>query len=366
MDVPVNAYGLILAGGGGTRLWPRSRQKTPKHLLNLFGDVTMLQMAVDRLSAVLPRERIIIITHKDHLEQAKNQVQDLPSENWIVEPQAKNTALAMGMAAANIYKRDPRAIILNSYADHLITNVEEFKKVMTTALVAIEEHPDNLLTIGIKPTFPHTGLGYIKVGGEIDSNTSYEVKVCECLGFKEKPDLATAQEFLESGNYVWNSGFYCWSALALFKALERYSPDIYSLVSEVLQATTNDTQSLIEELYTRAENIQIDYAVSEKADNMLVIAAEFDWSDVGDWKVVYDLGKKDDLNNMINSTSDVVNISTQNTLIQGSSKLIATVGVDNLVIVDTGDVLLVCNKDTTQDVKKLVEKLKELKKDQYL
>ncbi len=364
-EVSPHDYVVILAGGGGTRLWPKSRQKLPKHLLQLVGEETMLQLTYQRIVKILPKEKIFIITHKDHLVDAQEQLPDLPKDNWIVEPKAKNTALAMGVAAAYIYKKDPEAVIINSPADHIINDQVEFEKAYHAALKAAETYPDNIIAVGIQPTFAHTGLGYIKLGEQIDTDV-YEIY--KCLGFKEKPDLTTAQSFLDSGEYLWNANYYCWKATELFAAFKKYSPSIHTSLEKIIDGLgTPQEQSILEQVYNEAESMQIDIAVSEKADNLLVIPGKFDWSDVGDWKVVHEMSEQDENGNVVvNASTDHINIDSENCFVESGEKTIVTIGLKDIVVVDTPDALLICHKDKTQDVKKVVEKLKEDKKHHLL
>ncbi len=366
MQAPENSYAVILAGGGGTRLWPKSRKAYPKHLLTLFGDQSMLQKTYNRISPLIPKERILIITAKDYLEDIKNQLPELPEQNIILEPQPKNTALAMGVAAAYVHHRTPGAAIIYLAADHVITDEERFRQTVEGALQTALEG-GYIVAVGVRPAFPHTGLGYIKVGKELQYLKDQNVYVFECDGFKEKPDLTTAQSFLASGDYLWNANIYCWSTQTIFNSFNKLAPETGKIIQEILNSIGTETEStVLESGYHQAENAQIDTAISEKADNIVVIPGDFGWNDVGDWKVVYDLKPKDNQGNVIATVGDYVNINSNNCLIAGGKRLIVTIGVEDLVVIDTPDALLICSKEHSQDVKKAVEKLKEEKKDQYL
>lgn len=362
-------YAVILAGGGGTRLWPKSRKNTPKHLLKLYGNKTMLQQTFDRITPAIPKERIFLITLKDYIPEVAKQLPDLPKENIIAEPLAKNTALAMGIASVYVRKRDPQAVIVNLAADHLYEDEEKFRRVAMGAL-QVASQDDHIGAIGIKPTFAHTGLGYIKIGDELEHcrECGDGIYVFRCRGFKEKPDLTTAQSFLASGQYLWNANLYCWSVDTIAREMKEYSPKIYEGMEKVFQAIGKDNeQEVLNGVYEEAENIQIDYAVSEKSQNMVVIPGDFGWNDVGDWKVIYDTSKKDSEGNVLNiGNGDCVGIDTKNCLIETGGRLIVTVGLEDLVVIDAEDALLICKKNRTQDVRKVVEKLKEENKNKYL
>lgn len=364
MQTPDNAFAVILAGGGGTRLWPKSRRKTPKHLLKLFGAKTLLEITYDRVASIIPDERIFVITHKDQLGQVKEKLTKLPNENFIAEPEAKNTALAMGIASAFVHKKDSNAAIIFLAADHIFKNVERFHlNALASLQVASEE--DVIVSIGIKPKFPHTGLGYIKIGEELESLSKVAQKgfVFKVSEFKEKPNLVTAQSFIASGQYLWNANLYCWSSRTIFKAFEKFNPKVFKAMNEVLETSPKD----LEQIYERVGDVNsIDYEVSEKADNIVVIPGDFGWSDIGDWKSVYDTHIKDSKGNVVIEGGEVLAIDTHNSLVESNGKLIVTIGLDNVVVVDTEDAILISSKDRAQDVKKAVEKLKEEKKEKYL
>ncbi len=366
MTVPEHAYAVILAGGGGTRLWPKSRQKTPKHLLKLFGKESMLQMTYNRIAKILPPQKVFVITHQNHLSQAQEQLSDIPEENWIVEPQAKNTALAMGIASAVIGHHDPEASIVNLAADQVIEDDDKFLQTLIAGL-EIAGRTENLVSIGIRPTFPHTGLGYIRTGEQVDAASDRKTYIFASRGFKEKPDLATAQSFLASGQYLWNANLYCWSYKTITKAMQQHAPEIAKAMAQVEEAWgTPDQKTVMEEVYEQAESIQIDIAVSEKAENLVVIPGDFGWSDIGDWKVMYDNGQKDTKGNVISEEDEVVSVDTYGSLVETNGRMIALIGLRDVVVVDTPDALLVADKSRSQDVKKIVEQLKEKKRGELL
>ncbi len=363
-----NFYAVILAGGGGTRLWPRSRKKTPKHLLKLFDDVSLLQIAYKRIAPIIPDERIFVITHIDHAKEVEEELPAIPKKNFIVEPVAKNTAMAMGVSSAFIHKLNPGACIIFLAADHIIQNYQRFQMNVLASL-KVASSKEVIVSIGIKPGFPHTGLGYIKIGRELEeeSKTAEKGFVFKVSDFKEKPNLPTAQAFLASGQYLWNANLYTWSTKTILKAFEKYSPEIHKVMEKIIDSK-EISREMMDKIYESVDNPNsIDYEVSEKAENIVVIPGDFGWSDVGDWKVVYDLKEKDSNGNVIlEKDTDFINIGSKNSLIEANGKLVALVGLENVIVVDTDDALLIVSKDKTQDVKKVVEKLKEEKKDKYL
>lgn len=364
-----NYYAVILAGGGGTRLWPASRKAHPKHLLKLLGDKTLIQSTFERVDGLVPTENIYVITNKSQVKEVSEQLPKIPSKNIIAEPVAKNTAMAMGAAAAVIHSRNPQASIVYLAADHVVRDLNRFH-MNALASLRVAASGDYIVAIGIKPEFPHTGLGYIKIGQELEmlSGVAQKGFVFKGVEFKEKPNLVTAQSFVASGQYLWNANLYCWSSRTIMKAFEKHSPEIFKAVLEIAQkAGDHDLDQVLVDAYSKIEKADsIDYEVSEKADNIVVIPGDFGWSDVGDWRVVYDLRQKDGSGSAVSEGTELINIGSKNLLVQGGKKLIAVVGVEDLVIIDTGDTLLIAKNDMTQDVKKVVEKLKEQKKEEYL
>ncbi|MDD2823369.1 MAG: sugar phosphate nucleotidyltransferase [Candidatus Daviesbacteria bacterium] len=360
-------YAVILAGGGGTRLWPKSRKKTPKHLLKLYGKRTMVQQTYDRIKPLIPKERIYLITLENYVKDIKEQLPGLLEENIIAEPMSKNTALAMGLASTVIRKIDPMAVVVNLAADQLIEDEEAFCNTIELAL-GVAAADNHLVSIGIKPTFAHTGLGYIKTGQALKDYSTAKHFVYKCDGFKEKPDIETAQTFLNSGKYLWNANLYCWSVEALANAIAKHAPGLNRGLEQIFQSLdTKESKGVTQKVYEDAENVQIDVAVSERVNNLVVIPGDFGWNDVGDWKVIYDTKKKDENGNVVDGVEDLlVNINSEECLIQGNQKLIAVIGLKDIIVVDTKDAILICHKDKTQDVKKVIEKLKEEKMEEYL
>lgn len=362
-----HTYALILAGGGGTRLWPKSRNNTPKQFLKLVGEDTMMQMSAGRINKLIPWERIIVITNKLYKDDICKQLPQLPPENVLAEPAKRDTALAMLVGALYAKQQDPQAIIINCASDHVVGDPEEFVSVMKAASEVASDH-EHLVSVGITPTRPATGFGYIKIGKglkRIDGGlTLFKVD-----SFTEKPNRATAQAFITTGQYFWNANMYVWSAKALQDAFQKYMPSLYEATKNLTTMSRDQFNKELPDIYEKAEAISIDYAISEKADNLVLIPGDFGWNDVGDWKVVYDLGTQNLEGNVIIGEKDVkhtLTVQSQNNLLHTNGKLVALVGVNDMIIVDTDEILMIVPKSVSQDVKKLVERLKEEKKEEYL
>lgn len=364
-DFKDHLFVLIVCGGGGTRLWPRSRQKTPKQFLNLFGEKSLFTQTMERARTLVPDERIFISTNADYVDEVLAQG-NLSLKNIIAEPQKRDTALPIAVSAAIIAKIDPQAVIVNLWSDHLISPVEKFTADINLA-AEVAFSGNYLVDIGLKPTSPNTGFGYLHA---VEPLSEFKEKqVLKVKEFKEKPDLKTAEMFCQSGEYYWNIGLYTWRADNFLKACNQYAPKIYQGAMKIQSAWgTKDEKKIFDEVWSQTEEISLDYAVSEKADNLVLIPASFSWSDVGDWQTVYDVGQKDENGNMIIKLGkgEVYNIESTKSLIQFSNRLVALVGVKDLVVIDTPDALLVCQKDKAQGVKKIVATLKEKGKKEYL
>lgn len=364
-----HTYAVILAGGGGTRLWPKSRNKTPKQFLDLTNQGSMLQLSVQRLERFIPWERMIVVTNKLYQNDIRQQLPKIPLKNIICEPKKNDTALAMLTGSLFINNIDPEAIIVNAAADHVVPDENEFVKIMKAA-ARIAAEQKYLITVGITPNYPATGFGYIKIGQEKRFD-HLGVPVFQVESFTEKPNLATARAFLGTGRYFWNANMYVWSTVAIIKAFEQHKPDMLATCKPLIKVSAAQFKKNLTAVYQKNELISIDYAISEKADNLLLIPGEFGWNDIGEWQVVYDLGKKDLAGNVIitdkkHQSIPALTIESQNNLIHTDGRLIALLGVNDMIIVDTPEILLVAPRSKSQSVKKLVERLKEEKKDQYL
>lgn len=351
----MNHYGVIMAGGGGTRFWPLSRQKTPKQLLNLSGKDLMVNEAVERMETVIGKSNIFIVTSD---VQAPAMIMATTGKvfprNILAEPAARNTAACIGYAAMEIYRKYGDGVMIITPADHYIEDVTTLSDIFKTAILAAEEQ-DKLITIGIKPTFPSTGFGYIKY----DAKAEEAVK--PVIEFREKPDEETAKKYIESGRYAWNSGMFIWKASLILKKLEEYVPDVYVELKKIGDAmNTPREQEVLHDVYPNIRKISIDYSVMEPSasrGDVLVIPGDFGWNDVGSWDMMDILHDTDENGNIC--LGDVVTVDVKDAVIYSSTRTVAAVDVENIVIVETSDAIMVCKKDKAQDVKKIVDKLNE-------
>ncbi|MEO0560938.1 MAG: mannose-1-phosphate guanylyltransferase [Chloroflexota bacterium] len=360
-----NYYAMIMAGGGGTRLWPLSRSKTPKQMIPLVEDASMFKVTVDRLPPLFSPDRIYVVTGRDYVERLREEAPSIPPGNFIVEPSARNTAPAAALGISVIQQRDPSAVIAILTADHHIADKPKFRDVLAAAF-EIAQSQDFIVTLGISPSYPATGFGYIKRGnylGDVKDFNYYH-----SLGFREKPDAKTAIQYLRSGSYSWNSGMFIWTAAHAMGEFERQQPDMHTQL-ETLRPTINTPayEETLEEVWPKLPKIAIDYAVMENAENMCVIPMDVGWSDVGSWGALYDILDKDDNNNAYkgNTKENRVNIDTQESLVY-SDRMVVTVGVRDIVVIDTDDALLICHRDRTQEVKDVVRALKDQRQHRYL
>lgn len=362
-----HTYAVILAGGGGTRLWPKSRNETPKQFLKLLGDTTLIEQTANRINKLIPWERIIVVTNQLYQDEVKTILASVPKENIICEPEKRDTALAMLVGSIFAENLDPKAVVVNQASDHSVTDIPEFLKVITEAS-KVAAHTDYLVTVGITPTYPSTGMGYIKIGEDI-KKLSDGLTLFKVASFTEKPNEATARGFISTGKYFWNANNYVWSTEVIEKTFQKLQPKTWERAKELSGISTTDFHNKLEKVYENAEPISIDYAISEKADNLVLIPGDFGWDDVGDWKVVYDLEKKDISGNVLLSDGNNIHtltIESHNNLIHTNDRLVALIGLDDLVIIDTDEILMIVPKNRTQDVKKLVTRLKEEKQKDYL
>jgi len=355
-------YGVIMAGGGGTRFWPLSRKKTPKQLLNLTGKELMVNEAVDRLSYTADKKDIFIVTNATQVEpMLKATIGRIQPDHILSEPAARNTAACVGYAAMEIVRKYGDGVMIITPSDAYIKDSAAFTRVLSEAVKAAEER-DKLVTVGINPSFPATGYGYIK----FDKNQDGQAKTV--LEFKEKPDEATAKAYYESGSYAWNSGMFIWKASTILEKFQQLVPDIYADLEKIGDAMNTDREKqTIEEIYPIIRKISVDYAIMEPSaakGDVLVVPGEFGWNDVGSWDMMGVLHDADANGNI--TIGDTLAINTTDSVVYSSGKLVATVGVDNLVVVETPDAIMVCSKDKAQDVKLIVEALIDAKRDAVL
>ncbi len=355
-------YALILAGGGGTRLWPRSVQKSPKQFLKLFEGRTLTQITYERFKKILPPERIFCVTvSAAYKKEIIKEIPEFLPQNILVEPARRETAPAHGLGALFIFKKDPDAVIITEAADRLVKPVLRYLATLEAAAKLAYEK-GVLVALGVDPRYPHTGLGHIKKGEKLESIN--DINFFKLEGFVEKPPLEVAKKYTESKEYFWNAGEFVWRADVLLAELKKHAPEIYKNLEEISASIgTEKEEKTIKEAYEAMPKIPIEYALAEKSKNFVVVHGNFFWTDIGDWKEVWENLIKDHAGNVIISGEEkggeVINIDTSDALIHTDGRLIAAVDVDNLVIVDTKDVLLVTSKSHAQSVKKIVEKLKE-------
>lgn len=346
-------FAVVMAGGKGSRFWPRSRNRLPKHLLDITGHRSIIQETVARIAPLVSSARTVIVTAAAHAEELKRQLPDIPSRHILVEPAGRNTAPCIGLAAAFIRKffGDEVTIVLPS--DHLIGDPVEFRRILNVAAGAAKQH-HCLVTVGIRPTGPETGYGYLERGPEIsliDGEPVYRVET-----IREKPSRPEAEEFLKQGRFYWNSGMFVWRPSVILAAMDRFVPDIFKGVKEMEAALgtprEEETKAVV---YKDLRSVSIDYGVMEKADNVLLVRGNFGWSDVGSWDALWEVSPKDERGNAASRCGIFSTVDAVNNYVYSPGKAVALVGVEDLIIVDTPDALLVCRRGSSQEVKRVVD-----------
>ncbi|MBI4868725.1 MAG: mannose-1-phosphate guanylyltransferase [Candidatus Wallbacteria bacterium] len=346
-------YAVVMAGGSGTRFWPASRAAFPKQLISLTGRTSLLQATVQRLEGVLPSENVYIVTSESHSQALRGQVPQIPEENILVEPVGRNTAPCVGLAALHIRRREPEAAMICLPADHVVKDVAAWKELLRAAHQQVRAR-GRVVTFGIPPTRPETGFGYIRFGPQIATEGTLPVHSVEA--FTEKPNLETAKAFLQAGNCYWNSGLVAWRADTCLDLTRRHLPTIMDGLEDIDRAlgTPRYAQSLAQ-VYPRLPGISLDYGILEKTEGIAGIPASMGWSDVGSWSALPEVLPADDTGNVAVGTH--VGIDTRDCVTYAPGRMLATIGVSDLIVVATGDAVLVCHKDRAQDVKRLVERL---------
>ena len=355
----MDVFAIVMAGGIGSRFWPRSKEKSPKQLLKIFGEKTMIQDTVSRLDGIVENENIFIITNKVQKPEIQEQLKNIPTENIIEEPFGRNTAACIGLASIIIEKKSKDGVMIVLPADHIIQDLKEFHNTILDA-TKFAFDSKGLVTIGIKPSRPETGYGYIQIDERTVADNIFKVYT-----FAEKPNYATAVRFVESGDFFWNSGMFIWRADAILEEIKLYLPDLHEGLENIKKDIgTPQFSNTLYNVYGMLRNISIDYGIMEKSKKVFLTKGEFSWSDVGSWEEVYQLSEKNG-----NGNATVGNIFTEMTVdsyIYSPEKFAAVIGVENLIIINTKDALLVCRRDQTQEVKKVVDHLKINKLTQHL
>jgi mannose-1-phosphate guanylyltransferase len=358
MPVSEHYYAVIMAGGGGTRLWPLSRKARPKQMLALVDEHTLFQNTIQRIRGLFPVERIFVVTVADQARELQAQCPEIPTQNYLIEPAPRGTASVVGLAAIAIQKIDPQAVMAILASDHYIGQVELFRQLLVAAELAARD--GYLVTLGIDPTYPSTGFGYVQMGERVGSYLDRDVFRVE--KFREKPDEAQAQAMLAAGGFSWNSGMFFWPVGLILDEIKRQMPMLAAGLTDISQAWgTPAAEDVLTATWSGLRTESIDYGVMEGAENVVVLpAAGLEWNDVGSWDSLFDFLKGDENGNIIIG-GDHLGMDTHNSLLYVNQphRLIVTIGVEDLVLVDTGDVLLVCRKDQAQRVRQVVSALKE-------
>jgi mannose-1-phosphate guanylyltransferase len=344
---PPDAHAIILAGGEGTRLWPLSRSRRPKQLLQLSGERSLIQQTVDRLLPLVPPERILIVTEQSHAGDLHAQLPHLPASSIVVEPTRRGTATALLLAALHLKARAPNATWCSVHSDAFITDDDEFRRTLAAALEAAVVG-DYLVTTGVKPRSPETGYGYIQVGEALREVQGFPMH--RVARFVEKPDLATAEQYVASGDYLWNPGVFVWRNDALLEAFQRLLPETHTVL-------TSMPLERIDEVYGLAPQETIDVGIMERAPNVATIPADFGWSDIGSWAELWELSQRDDDGNAVRGK--VLLTDSHGNLVHAEGRTVALVGVDDLVVVETADAVFVCKRDRAQDVRLIVQRLQQ-------
>ena len=355
-------YPVIMAGGSGTRFWPLSRQRTPKQVLAILGPSSLLQDTVDRIRGLAPTEQVRIATNARQFKVIAPQLPELSPANFLLEPSPRNTAPCIGLAAVHIRKRDPDGIMLVLPSDHIVRDVKAFQEAVRRGVEVVERH-DPLVTFGIRPDRPETGYGYIQY---VPSQEELPAGVHRVKAFAEKPNLQTAQMFLQSGDFYWNSGMFIWRASRILQEMEEHLPEHYHQLVEIERAIGKPNyQRILNNRYRRLRAISIDYGVMEVSRTpIFMLAGEFGWNDVGSWDELYRIASKGKDGNV--AVGDTVALDSHNNYIYSPSRLTAVIGMDDVLIVNTPNATLICPRSRAQDVKAVVDKLRQERKDKYL
>jgi mannose-1-phosphate guanylyltransferase len=349
-----HAYAIILAGGSGTRFWPLSRRKNPKQLLELFGRGTMVEQSVARIAPCIPAERIYVFTNEILKARIRRLLPQIPADQIVAEPVGRNTAPTIGLAGHEVLSRDPEGIMIVLPSDHVISKPAAFRQIMREAC-GWASGAGRTVVLGLKPTGPETGYGYVRIG-----DLAGKLGHCEIYGvrnFTEKPPLKTARRYVASGKYLWNGGMFIWRADTVLESFAKHQPTMSQTLRKLAEAGGFRNAAAFRRLFPKLESISIDFGIMEKISGVFAVPADIGWNDVGSWSVVYNLNDKDPEGNVLPRNS--FSLNSRGNLVRSEEKFVATVGVQNLVIVETPDALLVCTRDAAQDVGKIVKELSE-------
>jgi mannose-1-phosphate guanylyltransferase len=357
-----NIFVAIMAGGIGSRFWPVSRTERPKQFLDILGTgKTLIQQTVERYQKFLPLENIYIVTADEYIDLTKEQLPQLPAENIVSEPYRKNTAPCIAYISFKLSQKNPDATLIVAPADHLILEEENFNAICNEALSFVD-HFNALVTLGIKPHYPNTGYGYIQHADREATANVYKVKT-----FTEKPNKELAQTFIDSGDFLWNSGIFIWKLNAIIEAFNKHLPEMYELFStDKEKFNTEDERLAIQEIYPQCSNISIDFGIMEKASNVYVIPSSFGWSDLGTWNSAWENMEKDYLENAVAGKNVIVIDALKCMVHAADEKLVVLQGLEDFIVVDTKDVLLICKKENEQDIKEYVAEVKRNTGDKFL
>jgi mannose-1-phosphate guanylyltransferase len=352
---------VVMAGGKGERFWPKSRTSLPKQFLNISGSKSMIQQSIARLEQITDIEKIFVVTNELYAELIKAQIPHIPFENIIIEPVGRNTAPCVGLAALVIEERYPDSTMVVIPSDHIVGNEQGFAKIVRTAVeIAGDKY---LVTLGIKPTYPETGYGYIQSGG-VDT-TINDLEIHQVERFVEKPCHDLAVQYVESGDYYWNSGMFIWKLSTIRRSIKELMPDLHDILESMkIGFKSRDWLQVIREEFPKMPEQSIDYGIMEKSRNILMIPCMFEWDDVGSWTALDRIHERDEDGNIIRG--NILTLDTKRCIIESNGKLIATLGIEDLIIVDTEDVTLICAKSKAQEIKLLLKELRVQKLDHYL
>ncbi|OQA04608.1 MAG: Mannose-1-phosphate guanylyltransferase 1 [bacterium ADurb.Bin400] len=358
-------YAVIMAGGQGTRLWPVSRKKLPKQLQRLASNKSLIQETYDRLSPIFPDDRIVVSTTPEYASEIKMQLPQIPEKNYVLEPFANGNAAACGLVSAVLNERDKDSSAVFLPADHAIKNAEQFQNILEFADRLISDYPNHIITIGIEPTKPDTGLGYIQIGKELDVEED-NLRAFKVKRFVEKPSLDRAKRYVSSWQYLWNAGMFVWRTDHILDLFNSYMPETKKVLDRIVgHWDKDDREVVLAAEYDKTENTSVDYGIMEKTKDILVVPGDFGWSDIGSWGTLFELLAEINDARVI-SRGHHLSCNDENCLVFANDKLVATVGLEDTVVIDTEDALLICNRHKAHQVKDLLTQLKEQNKEEYL